>query len=80
MREVLSPSTTIHDRTRKMNVYAREGVKHLWFVEPERRTLEVFRLLESRWTVVQVFAGDASVHGEPFEAIALELGRLWLAP
>lgn len=77
---MLSPSTTIHDRTRKMNVYAREGVKHLWFVEPERRTLEVFRLEASRWTVVQVLAAGDEVRAEPFVAIALELGRLWIAP
>src|SRR5258708_2801445 len=32
--EVISPSTGRVDRSRKMGIYAREGVRHLWFVDP----------------------------------------------
>lgn len=42
--EVLSPSTVRLDRVRKNHVYAREGVGHLWFVDPLAHTLEVFVL------------------------------------
>src|SRR5689334_25190870 len=42
--EVLSPSTARLDRAAKLPVYAREGVKHVWLVDPEARMLEVFRL------------------------------------
>src|SRR5262249_9141538 len=41
--EVLSPSTQALDRSDKMDVYARERVRHLWFVEPSARTLEIYR-------------------------------------
>ena len=37
--EVISPSTGRLDRSRKMGVYAREGVRHLWFVDPLARSL-----------------------------------------
>ncbi|MEA2625799.1 MAG: hypothetical protein QOD06_1844, partial [Candidatus Binatota bacterium] len=42
--EVISPSTARLDRSRKMRVYAREGVAHLWLVDPLARILEIYRL------------------------------------
>ena len=47
--EVISPSTGEIDRGRKMWVYARERVGHLWIVDPILRTLEVYRLEKGRW-------------------------------
>jgi Uma2 family endonuclease len=75
--EVLSPSTKALDRSRKMAVYAREGVKHLWLVDAEPRTLEVYRLENGRWSLLGTHVGEVTVHAEPFEALALELGVLW---
>ena len=36
--EVLSPSTVAHDRVEKMPVYAREGMRHAWLVDPIGRS------------------------------------------
>jgi Uma2 family endonuclease len=77
--EVLSPSTEKLDRTGKMDVYAREGVQHLWFVDPIARTLEVYRLQEDGlWLRVATYCDDAKVRAEPFDAIELELAALWI--
>ena len=76
--EVLSPSTVTVDRARKMRIYAREGVGHLWFVDPIVRTLEVYRLKDGLWVVVNNFGGDDRVRAEPFDAVELGLGRWWL--
>jgi len=75
--EVLSPSTMTLDRGRKMGVYAREGVKHLWLVDPAAQTLEVFRLERERWLLLGTHVGAVDVRAEPFEAIAVDLGALW---
>jgi Uma2 family endonuclease len=75
--EVLSPSTETLDRSRKMAVYAREGVRHLWLVDPRSQTLEVYRLQDGDWLKLGVYAKDAVVHAEPFEALPLELALLW---
>jgi Uma2 family endonuclease len=48
--EVLSPSTTTFDRTRKLPIYARERVAHCWLVDPIARTLEILRLESGRWS------------------------------
>ena len=76
--EVVSPSTGRNDRVLKMPIYAREQVDHLWLVDPVLRTLEVYRLEESRWVVVSTYGGIEAIHAEPFEAIELDLGRWWL--
>jgi len=75
--EVLSPSTEALDRARKMGAYAREGVRHLWFVDPRPRLLEVYRLEQGRWLRLGAHEGDALVRAEPFEAVELKLSRLW---
>jgi hypothetical protein len=74
---VLSRSTAVFDRTRKLPIYARERVQHVWFVDPIVRTLEVFRLGSDGWILIGTWAGDARVRAEPFEAFELELGILW---
>jgi Uma2 family endonuclease len=75
--EVLSDRTERIDRGKKRRIYRREGVMHLWFLDPRDRTLEVYRLGDGRWLEVDTFEGDAPVRAEPFDAIALTLGDLW---
>jgi Uma2 family endonuclease len=75
--EVLSPSTEKIDRQKKQSVYAREGVSHLWLVNPQTQTLEVLRLASERWSLVAVYGGDTPKRLEPFEAIEFPLGALW---
>ncbi|RKG72790.1 Uma2 family endonuclease [Corallococcus exercitus] len=75
--EVLSPSTRKLDREAKLPVYAREGVRHVWFLDPVPRTLEVFRLEAEGYRQVGFHSGSAIVRVEPFEALALELFFLW---
>ena len=76
--EVVSPSTARTDRVRKVPIYAREGVGHLWLVDPLQQTLEVFRLEGRRWVLMSTHGGAEVVQAEPFETLALELNRWWL--
>lgn len=75
--EILSPSTEAMDRVPKLRIYARERVSHVWLVNPQSFTLEVLRLEEARWVVAATHDGDQVVRAEPFEAVPLELFRLW---
>lgn len=75
--EVLSPSTAVKDRAQKLPLYARESVRHVWLVDPLQRTLDVLRLQEGRYSIIDVYEGSAVIRAEPFDAIALELGILW---
>ena len=76
--EILSPSTEQTDRVHKLAIYAREGAKHAWLLNPLLRTLEVLRLEQNRWIVVATHGDDEdAVSVEPFEAVPLELSRIW---
>jgi Uma2 family endonuclease len=75
--EVLSPSTEARDRAAKLPVYAREGVRHVWLVDPDLRTLEVFRLEGAHYALLATHVGAARVRVEPFTALELELEALW---
>jgi len=75
--EILSPSTERLDRARKLPAYARHGVGHAWLINPQARTLEVYRRDGERWVLVGTHADDAIVRAEPFDAIELDLLRLW---
>jgi Uma2 family endonuclease len=76
--EVVSPRTGRIDRSRKMGIYGRESVRHLWLVDPLARTLEVYRLDAARWVVVSTHGGDDVVRAEPFDAIELAIDRWWV--
>ena len=78
--EVVSPTTGSMDRVRKMRIYNREGVAHVWLVDPLAKTLEVYRLDASRWVVAATHGGDEHARAEPFEAVELDLTRWWLDP
>jgi Uma2 family endonuclease len=75
--EVVSPGTERLDRAKKMPVYAREQVSHVWLVNPMVRTLEVYRLAEGRWLLLATHEGAAKVRAEPFDAVELDLAPLW---
>jgi Uma2 family endonuclease len=75
--ETLSPSSERIDRGKKQAIYAREGVAHLWMLNPITETLEAYRLEHGRWSLLGTHAGDVEARVEPFEAVELELWRLW---
>ncbi len=75
--EVLSPSTAVLDREKKMKAYAREGVGHLWLVDPLQQALEVYRMEGRRWSQQGHWSGSATVHAEPFAVLPLKLATLW---
>jgi Uma2 family endonuclease len=75
--EVVSPSTVALDRAKKLSIYGREGVCHLWLIDPVARVVEVFRLVRGRWTVAATHAGNETVRLEPFNQFELDLSALW---
>jgi len=75
--EVLSPPTERMDRLRKLAAYAREAVQHAWLVNPTLRSLEGYRLEAGKWVLFETHGGDELVRAEPFDAVEIDLLRLW---
>ena len=75
--EVLSASTRRLDLHEKRPVYAREGIGHLWLIDPVDRTLEAFDLHEGQWLLIESAKDDDPVSIRPFDAITFSLADLW---
>ena len=75
--EVISPSTERVDRGKKMRIYRREGVGHVWLLSPLLQTLEVYRLERGGWMLLDTHETDAKVRAEPFDGVELDLTALW---
>ena len=78
--EVVSPSTAAMDRVKKLTIYARESVAHVWLIDPLARTLEVLRLESQRWVIAGTWSGRDALRAEPFAALELDLTLLWDEP
>lgn len=76
--EVTSPSTRAFDRVRKMPIYAREKVGHVWLLDPIDRFLEIFRLEGQRFVLASSHGGATNIRAEPFQDLEIDLGRFWL--
>ena len=53
--EVLSPSTAKNDRGRKMEVYAKCGVREYWIVSPGEQSIEVYRSEGSTFALYDIY-------------------------
>jgi Uma2 family endonuclease len=77
--EVLSPATAAFDRSRKADLYAELGVRHLWLVDVAARHIEAFGLANGKWLRLGAYASsDARI--EPFDAVPLEVPALFTFP
>jgi Uma2 family endonuclease len=77
--EILSSSTRSFDQRIKRPFYARIGVRHLWFIDLDARTLMVSALVGGRWVELGVYGEEDVVRAAPFDAIELKLGELWVS-
>jgi Uma2 family endonuclease len=75
--EILSPSTASYDNIIKRRFYAEIGVRHVWYVDPARKELEVCRLVDGKWLQLGVYGADEKVRGEPFEEVEIDLAEWW---
>ena len=75
--EVLSPATVRYDRLEKRDIYAAFKVAHLWFVDPDAKTLEAFTLKDGAWVLEATRANDDEIALAPFAEVPFSLASLW---
>ena len=57
--EITSPRTATHDRSRKLQAYARAGVREYWLADPHSQTVELLVLRQGDYHSLGVFQGQA---------------------
>jgi Uma2 family endonuclease len=78
--EIVSPSYEANDRVHKRRYYAEAGVPFYWIIDPLGRTLESFRLVSGTWVDAGSHGDDAVARIPPFEAVEIEVARLFPPP
>ena len=57
--EILSPTTTLIDRSTKLQLYARHAVPYYWIVDPELEMVKVYRPAEGGFTRVAELSAES---------------------
>jgi Uma2 family endonuclease len=77
--EILSDSTRLKDLGPKRALFARQGVPHLWVIDPLTHILEAFLLDQGRWVLLGMWSeAEVAAGVEPFPDARFELARWWL--
>ena len=74
--EILSPSSTRHDRVRKLEVYQRYGVQEYWIVDPVSKSVQV-HILENGHYGTKVYAETEEVDVHTLDGCSIRLSDVF---
>ena len=75
--EILSPSTSRLDRTRKRELYERHQVKEMWLVDPEDRKISVLLLKDGKLDVVGEYSEGQSFSSTTLGELSIDLDKVF---
>ena len=75
--EVISPGSAIYDRNTKSDTYAALGVKELWLIDEDRRTVEVRVLEEERFQPTTELRDQDQARSALLEGFELVVSQLF---
>jgi hypothetical protein len=75
--EVLSPATRAADRGPRKELYRRAGVAHLWLLDPEVESVELYELAGPDYHLAATFRPGEEFRPRPFPEVAVKVGALF---
>lgn len=75
--EILSPASEERDRVIKRKLYGRYGVRELWIVDPESRTIEVIGWQGSEFKTLQIFPDKTILKSFLVEGLTVSLADIF---
>jgi Uma2 family endonuclease len=76
LAEVLSPSTARHDQITKLPAYERAGVREVWLINPDHRTLSIYRLEAGHYGPVTLLELKGQTQLTAVSGVAVDWGRV----
>lgn len=78
--EIVSPSTSTHDRKTKRALYERHGVREYWLVHPAEAALSVYLLNERSYGKPEEYGDNDRVSPRDFPGLVIALDELFAQP
>ena len=75
--EILSPATAERDRTLKLDLYARHGVKEYWIVDPDAKTIAVLLRGEGGFEVSSILGEGQTLRSSSLEGFSVEVEEVF---
>ena len=75
--EIPSPSTERFDRGYKRTMYARNGVREYWLVDPAGETVEVMTAAEEGFVTESIYQRDRILVSPLLPGLSIELNRIF---
>jgi len=75
--EVLSRSTEVRDRGRKMDILARFAVAEYWIVDPVKNTLEIYALRGSAYEIVGTYDEHDEIESPTLPNLSVAAARVF---
>jgi Uma2 family endonuclease len=75
--EILSPKTAFLDKKAKRKVYARSGVKELWFVDPDTKTVHVYFLQDDADHPAATYAEKDTFSSPHFPGLKIRAAKIF---
>lgn len=76
--EILSPSTASKDRKIKRDLYQRTGVKEFWIIDPNMKTVEVYRLDgNGKYGLPEVYSAEDTIKVGIFDDLVIDLKQVF---
>jgi Uma2 family endonuclease len=75
--EILSPRMAKYDRGAKRDIYGRTGVQELWIVDPEIKTIQVFRFAESADAPVAIYGLKQKFASPIFPGLSISVAEVF---
>jgi Uma2 family endonuclease len=78
--EITSPTTFRHDRVRKMDLYARHGVREYWVVTPHPSLIEIFVLKGDAYRLHAGYDKEETLRSPAFPGLEMALREVFDFP
>jgi Uma2 family endonuclease len=76
--EILSPSTAAKDMKEKLHLYETHGVKEYWIVDPNNKSVMIFKLIKSgTYGKPEIYVGNDSIDVERLEGLSINLDKIF---
>lgn len=75
--EILSPKTAYLDKKAKRRVYARSGVKELWIIDPDLKTISVYFLQKNPEKAAAAYSEGDTFTSPQFPGLKFKAARIF---